>query len=357
MVLVTSDILCTEVLLHRMPKAKAKRGYPPIARVTRRSASAARNAGAAAVTRPDEAGTAVATSGSVQNIDSIQNTNPNEIALIRHSLDELTKTMASLKSQLEIVQNKTDNVVTQKVVEDHINNLTGEDTESLPPLSFNSVRRPVDYHISDKLKSKIWANEFVDMGQMLESGQNSEFSVIATTSSEFKIIQKDTPKKIHNIHQWSSAFMTYLAIYCKKNPDSVSSLVHYNNRIRSLASKGGDWMKYDTGFRKMRERELTDWANTDWELWFECLTSSPSFKYNANRAQPPFPNSFRRKQIDRKKHPNGYCFRFHETNQCSRSGCPFKHTCYKCEGAHPVSKCSTQKPTPGNSKQYSDKKQ
>ena len=150
------------------------------------------------------------------------------------------------------------NFLTDNVMTAHIHDLTGEpDVPTTSKSSFNSIKRPVDFHMSDKIRSKIWANEYVEMASLVEHRSEPEFSVIARGQSEFSIIQQTFPKKTEHIGQWNSVFMIYLTIYCKKHPNQISNLIQYSKRVRSLASKGG--IGQDTTEFQKAQRTWIQW--------------------------------------------------------------------------------------------------
>ena len=73
--------------------------------------------------------------------------------------------------------------------------------------------------VSDKIKAKIWANEYVDFGILLSetpSPNHYSLSINTTTPSlgaELTLEPYRPTKKITNINQWISALNTFVAIY------------------------------------------------------------------------------------------------------------------------------------------------
>ena len=82
---------------------------------------------------------------------------------------------------------------------------------------FVSVGLPIDVFVSDKLKNKIWANEFIDMSSLIDQGQEDEVFQLSMTTGEGGTVSF-TPKrkanKMMNMGKWLSAFQVYMAIYC-----------------------------------------------------------------------------------------------------------------------------------------------
>ena len=54
---------------------------------------------------------------------------------------------------------------------------------------FVSVSLPIDVFVSDKLKNKIWANEFIDMSSLIDQGQEDEvFQLSMTTGKGVRLV-------------------------------------------------------------------------------------------------------------------------------------------------------------------------
>ena len=107
-------------------------------------------------------------------------------------------------------------------------------TISMSLLSINSIAqsndRPQQIHqqitvplasrVSDKIPSKIWANEYIDLGTLLQiaSPNTSQYNFVVQTphSSDRPVISLEPaqkPKRIATTDQWITAFQTFVAIY------------------------------------------------------------------------------------------------------------------------------------------------
>ena len=226
---------------------------------------------------------------------------------------------------------------------------TNPSTISTSPLSINSIAQsndrpqliheqiavPLASRVSDKIQSKIWANEYIDLGTLLQiaSPNQSQYNFVVQTqhSSDRPVISLEPaqkPKRIANIDQWISAFQTFVAIYTVRSPTDAPALMKYSETVRDLAAKNAHWRYYDENFRFLRQKTLFPWDQIHWELWLQAhhMQKSPTVVSSDSRNRPT-----------RSPFPSGYCWRFHRGEKCS--GCNFKHDCFRCGSHHPANQC------------------
>ena len=206
---------------------------------------------------------------------------------------------------------------------------SSEDTTS--KAQFMSVAAPLGSSVSVKIKNKIWGNEFIDLGLLLHVQPTEDtYSIkLQKTGGQqtLAIIPSQKKLSITGIEQWTNAFLVFAAIYCEKLPSEASGLMKYMSIVRDLALRSGNWRYYDESFRKLREVETLPWGQIHSEIWLRAH----------NVAKPGMQANFRAKQSSNST-PRGYCFKFHSGAQCN--GCSFKHSCFKCGGGHPISRCT-----------------
>ena len=208
----------------------------------------------------------------------------------------------------------------------------------IPGQLFQSVSLPVDARLSDKLRTKIWGQEYVDFGSLLTNQvldnqyQITVQNAASDTAPSLCIEPVTKPKKITSIEAWISSFHVFVGVYTKKFPHEAPALMKYGEIIQDLAVRGHNWKFYDDNFRFLRQAHgaLLPWDRIHGELWLKSQnvlrkTSPPQF----SAPQRTKPDSI----------PKGYCFRFHKGRKCP-PGCAFKHLCYRCEGSHVVTKCN-----------------
>ena len=221
------------------------------------------------------------------------------------------------------------------IVSEHINDIMGTNSKPNCPQSndFVSLALPLDAMISDKLKNKIWGNEFIDLSVLIDQEQEEGVFHLAMSTVEGGAIRL-TPnrrlKSIDSIHKWLSAFQIFMAIYCQKHTHEFGSLLAYQNIVKRLASQGGNWQLYDSQFRKLRQTKGLPWQACHWELWMTC-----------QNFRPQMPQQHRQnRENNRARVPRGWCFKYHSGGKCLSKQCNFYHKCYACgQGNHPASKC------------------
>ena len=136
-------------------------------------------------------------------------------------------------------------------------------SEILPsaPL-FSSIGVPLGSRLSARLKNKIWAEEFVTFGALLDTSPNlDKFALSITTPTpvlesktpNFTFEPVDNSKKLTSIHEWVSAFHAFVAVYCEKFPRETPNLMQFCETVRDIATRGGDWNYYDEQFRYLRQ--------------------------------------------------------------------------------------------------------
>jgi hypothetical protein len=212
----------------------------------------------------------------------------------------------------------------------------------------------LDYSVSDKVKALIWANQYVDFTKLSESDVPGEFDlklIPGAKGGQIKLTPAKHPKPVNTIGQWCSFFYVYMSVYTDKHPTQAKYMLIYEQQIRSLAFKGGDWLKYDERLRKLRAKTPIPWGKRHIDLWMECASAPAKVtqfgRQFAGRGKPfrPFrqsaPTRDRSFRPSTGNHPPGSCFQFHDTGKCTRRVCPFTHTCYRegCNLRHTISQC------------------
>lgn len=211
--------------------------------------------------------------------------------------------------------------------------------------TFHSIAINLGSRVPDKIKHKIWADQYIDLGLLLSSStvEPTKYSVSVCTDSDhanglgklsLEPIQK--PKRIASFGQWASAFNTFVAVYTVSFPTSAPALMKYCEIVRDLANKQGNWRWYDEQFRFLRQSEPKSfpWDNVHWELWFQSLPISQSsarltLAHNPVKSRAAVSAPF----------PKGFCWKFASGEFCG--GCKFKHSCHKCSGSHRASECTS----------------
>ena len=119
----------------------------------------------------------------------------------------------------------------------------------------------VDEAIPGKLKSQIWANEFVEFSVLLKPKDSEKFDVSVDFSDKGPkmSLAPRTKKTIYDYDEWSSAFNIYKCIYCRKFPGAQGSLAKYGELIREIKRDGvtGSYMMNYLGNIELLSRSLS----------------------------------------------------------------------------------------------------
>ena len=214
--------------------------------------------------------------------------------------------------------------------------LSGE--VQIPAQLFTSPSLPIDARVSEKIRSKIWNNEFFDFADLLSNPVfEDRYQLTLSNSSTQKfpalwVEPLSRAKKHMSIETWLSCLHNFVGVYTSRFPHEAPALMKYGEVVQDLAARGGNWKFYDENFRFLRQAQPASfpWGVTHWELW---MRAQHSVKQQTNAANPG-----RAKPQDRGT-SKGYCFKFHKGMECIPN-CAYKHLCYKCQGSHPVSRCN-----------------
>ena len=213
----------------------------------------------------------------------------------------------------------------------------GENPDEL----FSNVTFDLESRVSDRLKAKIWVNEYIDFVSLLTvSPKETKYHLSVTSDNDNPSLHFEHVKprrKNLTIDQWLTAFNVFVAVYTVKAPNSISSLMKYCKVVRDIAAKEGNWHYYEEQFRFLRQSkpEHYPWDNVACKLWHQALHSSlvVSHQHNNHDFQTRRPN-----QRPFQPFPKGVCWRFHSGQFCR--GCSFTHSCFKCGAHHPAIQCN-----------------
>ena len=214
-------------------------------------------------------------------------------------------------------------------------------TGSRPVTEFRSVAISLSARVSSKIKAKIWAQEYIDLGSLLTlSPSSNSYSLSLKANNEISsdtpklcLEPNDKPRRIFHISQWLTVFNTFVAVYAERYPQEAPHLMKYCKTVRDIFAKGEDWRLYDGQFRFLRQSDpnLFPWDQIHWELWLQTMFTSRNKSLSSSADPEKPPNCFR------PQFPKGTCWAFHAGKSCS--GCKFEHICFKCGSRHPASQC------------------
>ena len=129
-----------------------------------------------------------------------------------------------------------------------------------PEETFSSVTFDLESRILDRVKAKIWVNEYVDFGSLLTvSPDESKYRISVTDDRDHPSLCLEHVKakwRSLTTDQWLTAFNVFVAVYTIKTPSAISSLMKYCEVVRDIAAKQGNWRYYDKQFRFLRQSKL-----------------------------------------------------------------------------------------------------
>lgn len=134
---------------------------------------------------------------------------------------------------------------------------------------------PLGATIPQKIKAKIWSNEFFNL-KVLLSHQDEEPLMLCITPGVINVQQSLKSKTPMFISQWTDAFLIFINIRIQKHPSETPHLLKYMSFIREMQRLHGDvaWRTYDESFRKLRESLAVDWQKPIEELRGKCIAMS-----------------------------------------------------------------------------------
>ena len=97
-----------------------------------------------------------------------------------------------------------------------------------------SLSKPLALGIDPKVKAKIWAQEFIDLGSLLTHRQRFQFVEQAPDTYGYEKLPPPM-YRFQNIAHWLSAFHIFVSIYCEKYPSESGKLMKYASIIQNLA--------------------------------------------------------------------------------------------------------------------------
>lgn len=213
--------------------------------------------------------------------------------------------------------------------------------DQCPPISGKavSISRPLSLGIDEKIKGKIWSNQFIEFSSLFQNHDSDKLELV-NDGNGVLTCKKAKSGSIKTVDKWFEAFHIFTSIYTSKSPMEAPSLMKYADTVQKLGKQAGDAaaLYYDKQFRLWRQDtpELLPWDQLNNELFTQALAMGLTSKGKGN-----FPSQKKQKPSSKKQ----YCFQFNNNNgQCHRAECPFLHQCQKCDGSHSRKQCTSKQP-------------
>ncbi|KAJ1181523.1 hypothetical protein NDU88_006730 [Pleurodeles waltl] len=105
---------------------------------------------------------------------------------------------------------------------------------------------PLGSHVVEKMKARIWKHEYVDVFRLLHRDIQAKEG---SKEEEWELARR--PRVPITMDNWTSAFLIYASIYCKKYADRAIAMFKYKDIIRKAQMHFGGfaWLSYDEEFR------------------------------------------------------------------------------------------------------------
>ena len=117
----------------------------------------------------------------------------------------------------------------------------------VPGQLFQSVSLPVDACLSEKIRAKIWKDEYVDFGSLLANPVLVDQYLITINNSDsgfspsLRLEPLSKHKKVTTIETRLSSFHVFVGAYTKQDPIESPALMKYREIIQDLAGRGKKW--------------------------------------------------------------------------------------------------------------------
>ena len=240
----------------------------------------------------------------------------------------------------------------QAAVRTNIQTLTGgilqvtEPTVDSSKNSFISSAVPLASRIPERIRNKIWANEFIDFSHLLITSKDDNNYTFQLQSNEngqqvLSMVPNYKRPTIQTIEQRTTAFQIFVSIFTQRFPQDSPALMKYGSVVRDLAAQSANWRFYDENFRHLRQEQQISWDNIHSEFWLRTHYQPQKLNGSNRGGQGRYRSTWPRSNFAK-----GFCWKFHNGTHCN--GCAFKHHCFKCGNNHPIFRCQQQqKPTAG----------
>ena len=202
--------------------------------------------------------------------------------------------------------------------------------------------RPLSLTVDIKIKGKIWAEEFIQLGSLLFKSSQPKLQAIQGEDNQITFTQKEQKFYFKGFNQWLTAFQVFVAVYCEKFPEKAPALMKYMATIQKISVDMGEKAAYhyDEQFRLWRadNPQAMPWECINQELHAEALQIGVKQKLQA-QVQDRLSKS---KQPFLAKQPKKVCFSYNNNEGvCSRQNCTFSHICSRCHGNHHKKLCQS----------------
>ena len=112
--------------------------------------------------------------------------------------------------------------------------------KALPEHLFSSPSLAIDSRVSDKLRAKIWNNEYFDFGALLSNPAFEDKFQLTINNADKGLVPSlclepvSKTKKYLSIESWLNCFHVFVGVYTRKYPSEAPALMKYGEVVCSL---------------------------------------------------------------------------------------------------------------------------
>jgi hypothetical protein len=149
------------------------------------------------------------------------------------------------------------------------------------------------------------------------------------------VIQTETvaSSKINSIEQWTTAFISFMSIFCTAHPNRFQELATYmlDGRLGAKRNPELGWKLYDEQLKLRKAvNPESSWSLVDMEHWLMYMTNNNNNIANANVVSPGYRSGSVNMNLSRRLK----CYEFNYEGKCSKQECQYSHLCIHCNGGH-----------------------
>lgn len=126
--------------------------------------------------------------------------------------------------------------------------------ESLPEQLFASPSLAIDSRVSDKLRSKIWKNEYFEFSALLSNpvfDSKYQLTINKADKGSVPVLCLEPVSQTENflsIESWLKCCHVFVGAYTRKYPNEAPDLMKYGEVVKDFAARGHNWKFYDENF-------------------------------------------------------------------------------------------------------------
>ena len=199
--------------------------------------------------------------------------------------------------------------------------------------------------VSEALKRKILAGEFVEMADLLDGKTEETAPQLPDWFQCLPGVKTDTAsKKILTVADWISAFHKYIYVLVtasKSYKEEFGDMMAYMNEVLRIAKEGKDWLEYDRSFRLERADQPVG-SKMRWSF-FHSYNYQHLKRIDHKQGTSNFrglPRGSGHSQSVEGYSLQGHCFDYHaKDRRCANPiTCKYRHRCpiANCGETHPV---------------------